>query len=106
MAKYHNKKVTIEGLTFDSKKEAKRYQDLKLLEQANIIQNLVRQIPFELIPSQNGERAVKYIADFMYVETATGKIFVEDVKGYHTDAYKIKRKLFKWRYPDYVFLES
>lgn len=104
--KYRNQKITFEGITFDSKKEAKRYQDLKLLEEANIIQNLVRQVHFELVPKQNGERAVKYIADFMYVETATGKIIVEDVKGYRTDVYKLKRKLFKWRYPQYTFLET
>lgn len=106
MNKYNNHKIIVNNIKFDSKKEAKRYQDLKLLEKANIIQNLVRQIPFELVPKQNGERAVKYIADFMYVETATGKIIVEDVKGYRTDVYKIKRKLFKWRYPQYEFLES
>lgn len=106
MSKYHNKKITVEGKTFDSKKEAERYQTLKMLENANIISNLTRQVPFELIPKQKNERAVKYIADFMYVEVATGKIIVEDVKGYRTDVYKIKRKLFKWRYPNYEFLES
>lgn len=106
MNKYHNQKITVDGKTFDSKKEAERYQVLKMLENANIISNLSRQVPFELIPKQKNERAVKYIADFMYVETATGKIIVEDVKGYRTDVYKIKRKLFKWRYPEYEFLES
>lgn len=106
MNKYHNKKIVVEGKTFDSKKEANRYQALKMLENANIIRNLSRQVPFELVPKQDGERAVKYIADFVYVETATGKIIVEDVKGYRTDVYKIKRKLFKWRYPEYEFLET
>ena len=106
MNKYHNKKITVDGKIFDSKKEAERYKVLKMLENANIISNLSRQVPFELIPKQKNERAVKYIADFMYVETATGKIIVEDVKGYRTDVYKIKRKLFKWRYPEYDFLES
>lgn len=106
MNKYHNKKVVVDGKKFDSKKEAERYQALKLLEKADVIRNLSRQVPFELIPKQKNERAVKYIADFMYVETATGKIIVEDVKGYRTDVYKIKRKLFKWRYPEYEFLES
>lgn len=48
----------------------------------------------------------KHIADFTYIESATGKIIVEDVKGYRTDVYKLKRKLFKWRYPEYEFLES
>ena len=104
--KYHNKKVVVDGKKFDSKKEAERYQALKMLENANIISNLSRQVPFELIPKQKDERAVKYIADFTYIETATGKIIVEDVKGYRTDVYKLKRKLFKWRYPEYEFLES
>lgn len=106
MNKYHNKKITVDGKKFDSKKEAERYQVLKMLENANIISNLSRQVSFELIPKQSGERAVKYIADFTYIETATGKIIVEDVKGYRTDVYKIKRKLFKWRYPEYEFLET
>ena len=106
MSKYHSQKIVVDGKKFDSKKEAERYKVLKMLENANIISNLSRQVPFELIPKQKDERAVKYIADFMYVETATGKIIVEDVKGYRTDVYKIKRKLFKWRYPEYEFLES
>ncbi len=106
MNKYHSKRIVVDGKKFDSKKEAERYKVLKMLENANIISNLSRQVPFELIPKQKDERAVKYIADFMYVETATGKIIVEDVKGYRTDVYKIKRKLFKWRYPEYEFLES
>ena len=106
MNKYHNKKIVVNGKKFDSKKEAERYKVLKMLENANIISNLSMQVPFELVPRQKNERAVKYIADFMYVETATGKNIVEDVKGYRTDVYKIKRKLFKWRYPDYEFLES
>lgn len=106
MSKYNNHQTVVDNIKFDSKKEAKRYQELKMLENASIIRSLSRQIPFELIPKQNGERAVKYIADFMYVETATGKIIIEDVKGYRTDVYKLKRKLFKWRYPQYEFLET
>ena len=106
MNKYHNKRVVLDGKVFDSKKEAERYQVLKMLENANIISNLSRQVPFELVPKQKNERAVKYIADFMYVETATGKIIVEDVKGFKTDVYKLKRKLFKYRYPEYTFIET
>lgn len=106
MNKYNNKKVTIDGIKFDSKKEAKRYQELKLLENANQIRNLSRQVPFELIPKQKDERAVRYIADFVYTDTMTEKVIVEDVKGYKTDVYKLKRKLFKYRYPEYIFLET
>lgn len=106
MNKYNNKKVTIDGIKFDSKKEAKRYQELKLLENANQIRNLSRQVPFELIPKQKDERAVRYIADFVYTDTMTEKVIVEDVKGFKTDVYKLKRKLFKYRYPEYTFLET
>ena len=85
-------------MTFDSKKEFQRYQELKMLEKAGLINDLKRQVPFQLIPSQaeNGqvvERAVKYIADFTYYEN--GELVVEDVKApaTRTDVYKIKRKL-------------
>jgi hypothetical protein len=96
----------VDGITFDSKKEAHRYLELKTLQDNNVIRNLARQVPFELVPKFNGERAVKYVADFVYTNVETGKIIVEDVKGFKTDVYKLKRKLFKWRYPEYEFLES
>lgn len=70
--KYYNKKVEYDGILFDSKKEAKRYAELKLLERTGRIQNLKRQVPFTLIPKicdQNGkclQRACKYYADFVY----------------------------------------
>lgn len=96
MNKYHNKKVTYNGITFDSKKEARRYSELLLLERAGVITGLQMQVPFVLIPSQriNGkvvERECKYIADFVYTEN--GKVVVEDTKGMKTDKYIIKRKL-------------
>lgn len=85
-------------MTFDSKKEFQRYQELKALEKAGMITELKRQVPFLLVPSQseNGhvvERSVRYIADFAYYEN--GRYVVEDVKSpaTRTDAYKIKRKL-------------
>ena len=97
-SKYHNRKINVDGMTFDSKKEFQRYQELKMLEKAGLINDLKRQVPFQLIPSQaeNGrvvERAVKYIADFTYYEN--GELVVEDVKApaTRTDVYKIKRKL-------------
>lgn len=96
MQKYRNKKVTIDGITFDSKREAKRYTELKLLEKAGQIQGLELQKEYVLIPSQkiNGkvaERAVKYKADFVYTEN--DKTVVEDTKGMRTKDYIIKRKL-------------
>jgi hypothetical protein len=95
-SKYKAKKVTFQGITFDSKKEANRYSELVLLERAGKIQNLERQVKFELIPYQRidgkvVERACHYIADFVYQQD--GKKVVEDTKGYKTQEYIIKRKL-------------
>ena len=91
MSKYKNVKTTIDGITFDSKKESARYAELKLLARSGLIQNLRLQVPYELIPKQQGERAVKYIADFVYDEN--GETVVEDVKGVRTDVYRLKKKL-------------
>lgn len=107
MSKYNNRKVRRDGLTFDSKKEHKRYNELLLLEQAGEIKNLRRQVKFLLIPTQrepkiigprggvkNGkllERECSYIADFVYSQN--GKMVVEDTKGIRTKDYIIKRKL-------------
>ena len=104
--KYSNQKVTIDGEKFDSKKEAKRYYELKLLESAREIVNLRRQEEFILIPAQfekipnpNGkikqkciERKCSYIADFVY-QDSNGNLIVEDTKGVRTKDYIIKRKL-------------
>lgn len=96
--KYKNKKVMIDGIKFDSKKEANRYQELKLMQRAGIITDLQRQVKYVLIPSQKGddgrviERPCTYIADFVYIDE-NGKTIVEDTKGYRTSDYKIKRKL-------------
>ena len=90
MSKFGNKKTLIDGIWFDSKKEAKRYQDLVLMQKAKLIRNLMRQQPFELI------EGVKYIADFTYFDdTKGGEFIIEDVKGFKTDVYKIKKKLMK-----------
>ena len=104
--KYHNQKTTIDGIVFASKKEAKRYTVLRSLQEGGYIRGLELQVPFELIPKQSGERAVKYIADFTYYDIEKQVAIVEDVKGYKTDVYKLKRKLFKYRYPEYTFIET
>ena len=96
--KYRNRKVTIDGITFDSKKEGQRYQELKLLQRAGKIRDLRLQVEFELIPKQAGERACKYKADFVYHLADTGEMVVEDVKGKRTRDYIIKRKLMLWRH--------
>lgn len=99
MAKYHNRKVTIDGITYDSRKEARRHSELLLLERAGAIQKLQYQVKFDLIPSQRiggkvVERPVSYIADFVYEEN--GQKIVEDTKGVKTLDYIIKRKLMLW----------
>ena len=90
--KYNNTKIRVDGRLFDSKAEAARWQELQLLERAGEIAELERQVEYELIPKQNGERAVKYIADFRYVDN-DGKTVVEDTKGVKTPVWIIKRKL-------------
>jgi hypothetical protein len=91
--KYGNKKLYVDGIEFASKKEANRYLELKILERAGKIHDLQTQVPFELIPKQDGERVCKYVADFVYFDNETGQKVVEDTKGLKTDVYIIKRKL-------------
>ena len=90
--KYNNTKIRVDGRLFDSKAEAARWQELQLLERAGEITELERQVEYELIHKQKGERAVKYIADFRYVDHE-GKTVVEDTKGVKTPVWIIKRKL-------------
>lgn len=115
--KYGSKKVRIDGIVFDSKKEARRYQELLSLERAGAIQNLRRQVKYVLIPAQHEkstqvytkgpqkglskqgrliERECSYIADFVY--TRDGETVVEDTKGFRTKEYVIKRKLLLYTY--------
>lgn len=92
MSKYGNiKTVTSDGIKHDSIKEANRWCELLLLQRAGVIQDLQRQVKFLLIPKQEGERAVYYIADFTYTEN--GKSVVEDAKGMRTKEYKLKKKM-------------
>jgi hypothetical protein len=110
--KYHNKKIKVDGIIFDSKKEAVRYKELKILEKAGIIHDVQRQVKYILIPAQYEhtssiyskgknkgspkkgkliERECAYYADFVYTEN--GETVVEDTKGVKTPEYIIKRKL-------------
>jgi hypothetical protein len=102
--KYNNKKVTVDGQKFDSKKEANRYRELRLLEKAGEIKDLRTQVKFKLIPAQRDEatgkvieRECSYKADFVYYEE-DGETVVEDVKGFRTKEYIIKRKLMLYQY--------
>lgn len=109
-SKYGNKKVVVDGITFDSRKEARRYQELLLLEKMGEISCISRQQKFVLIPAQREpdikgprggvhkgkilERECTYIADFVYWKN--GALVVEDTKGFRTTEYVIKRKLLLW----------
>lgn len=102
LSKYHAHKTIVDGITFDSNKEAKRYGELKLMERAGVIKNLRRQVRFELIPAfdVHGKhyRPTSYVADFVYLDAKTGDEVVEDVKGMRTDVYKLKAKMFAKKY--------
>lgn len=106
--KYNNRTIKSKYGKFDSVKEYKRFIVLQNLEKEGKIQNLRLQVKFLLIPSVkvNGKtnRKIEYIADFVY--TLNGKTIVEDVKGFKTSVYKIKKKLFEWKYPQYKFIET
>lgn len=110
--KYGNKKVLVDGIEFDSKKEAKRYRELLELQNQGEIHDLQRQVKFVLIPPQREpdtigakggvhkgkvlEREVAYIADFTYRNDSPEQFIVEDTKGMRTKDYVIKRKLMLW----------
>lgn len=99
--KYHNKKTEVDGIVFDSKAEAKRWNELRMMEKMGLIRHLERQVPFLLIRGQRWSggrkhRDTYYKADFVYYEN--GQQIVEDVKGVRTEGYRIKRELMKDRY--------
>lgn len=90
-SKYGNRKVTIDNIVFDSEKEGRRYQDLKLLLQAGEISDLRLQVKYEL--NEGGKYSLVYIADFTYL--SGGELIVEDCKGFKTAVFKKKEKLMK-----------
>jgi hypothetical protein len=94
--KYGNCKTTVDGITFDSHKEAVRYAELRLLEKGGVIRDLRRQERFEIVPKSRHGRALYYVADFVYVEN--DKTVVEDVKGVRTPIYRLKKRLVAERY--------
>lgn len=96
--KYGNRKTVVDGITFDSAKEAKRWAELKLLERAGQIKCLMRQSAVHML-GQNGPirtptgRQAKYVADFSYVTVPDGVWVIEDAKGFQTPEYKLKRAI-------------
>ncbi len=108
-SKYRSKKTVVDGISFDSKKEAGRFLELMMLQRGGQIQNLRRQVKFEIVPKKNGVKRTRfYIADFVY-ERPDGKKVIEDVKSKITKqnpVYTLKRDLVLWQYPDFDFVES
>ena len=92
-SKFGAVKTTVDGIEFDSKAEARRYGELKLLERAGKIKNLERQPRYDL--EVNGVKIGFYKADFRYWDQATSQHVVEDVKGMRTPVFAIKAKLMK-----------
>lgn len=109
-SKYGARKVEIDGMTFDSRKEARYYLFLREAERKGEISDLRMQVPYELIPAIHEnvtvhlktkdkvvercvQKAVHYIADFVYYDNNTGKEEVVDVKGIRTEGYKLKKKM-------------
>lgn len=93
--KYKNVPTEVDGIRFDSKREARRYSELKLLERAGEITELALQPVFKL--NINGKGCGKYVADFAYM--AGGKLHIEDSKGVKTQVYKLKKRIVEALYP-------
>lgn len=108
-SKYGSAKTVVDGITFDSRKEARRYAELKILEKVGRIEDLRLQPEYELIPKyrKNGHtiRRTTYRADFAYIDTETGQLVVEDVKGFRTETYRLKKKLLEYLYPEITLTE-
>ena len=102
MSKYYSKKVIVDNIKFQSKKEAAYYLKLKLLLKSGAIKNLELQKEFILQDkfklNKKTRRKISYIADFSYVSTSDDKLHIVDVKGFKTDIYKLKKKLFEYKY--------
>jgi len=91
MNKFNAKPTTIDNVRFASAREARRYQELLVLERAGAISQLELQPRYPIVI--NGIRVTTYVADFRYVEAATGRQVVEDSKGYRTREYRLKSTL-------------
>lgn len=105
--KYNARKETLDGHTFDSQAETRRYRELLTLQMAGEIAGLTvhpRYTVLDAFRDRDGkhQRAIVYEADFTYSQD--GQQYVEDVKGVETDVFKIKRKLFLARYPELIFV--
>ena len=107
--KFHAQKTNVNGVVYDSKKEAKRAVELQYLERIGQIQDLRQQVEFVLqdgFVNNEGKkiRAIVYVGDFCYIQD--GVKIIEDTKGFRTKEYSIKKKLLMYKYPEYKFIES
>jgi hypothetical protein len=91
-SKYRAKRTVVDGINFDSKKEAKRYMDLKSLRESGEVAWFLMQVPFRLPGNTT------YRADFL-VFWKDGRVTVEDVKGFRTEVYKLKKRQVEDLYP-------
>lgn len=102
--KYGNHKTEYNGRVFDSKKEAKRAQELELLQKGGVIKDLRYQPRYMLQPPFKREgkaiRAIEYVADFEFWDCELKKTITEDVKGFATAEFKLKEKMFRYHYPN------
>ncbi len=100
--KYGNRKIQVDGITFDSVKEMRMYTELKLMEQAGEVKNLKTQPKYELVPGYtlNGKkvRAIHYIGDFLFWDKRHKRIRLLDCKGFKTEVFKLKEKLFNYKF--------
>ena len=111
-SKYHAQKTVVNGVKYDSKWEAERYNQLFAMQQAGQIKDLQRQVKFVLLDGYTNNKGKKirpicYFADFQYTDNE-GRQIVEDTKSQatKTEVFKIKKKLFEAKFKDYIFIEK
>lgn len=106
-SKFNNERVVVDGILFDSKKEAEYYSELKLLKRYGIVTDFKLQPNFVLQPSyyKNGKkiRAINYKADFK-VWYKDGRVEIVDTKGFETQLFKVKKKILEYKYPDITLI--
>ena len=91
--KFGNVPTVVNGHTFHSKKEARRFVELDAMQRGGLISDLRRQVWYDLDVA--GERICRYCADFVYYDNQRKEEVVEDPKGFQTDTYRIKKRLMK-----------
>lgn len=101
-SKFNNTKVKKDGYTFDSILESERYDYLRMLEEAGVIKNLRVHVSYIILPKKGIQRAWRHIVDFEYVDNDV--VFVEDTKGFETQLWQLKHRLFTDRYPEIKYL--